>query len=117
MTYKGVKLPSTRLLVALTALILVIALPAQASAQAGDTSADPTASQYQNPSDNAGGGDDSGSQDDPTLTSTGGGDSGSGTTSSAGTLPFTGFDAGVLAIVALLLGATGLALRRMSAVR
>lgn len=104
--------------------VLVLALPAEATAQAGDPRTDPTAAQYESP---IGGGGENGepepepAAEQPVTTSTGGGPADGGGESaapaSASTLPFTGFDAGVMALVALMLGATGFALRRMSAVR
>ena len=103
-------------LLALVALLMALALPAQALAQAGNPNVDPTASQYNNPSDTGGGNEEEPAEQTVALTSTGGDDGTSGFSSSS-SLPFTGFDVGVLALVALLLGATGLALRRLSSVR
>ncbi len=115
MSHRGKKLPGTRVLVTLLALVFALALPAQSLAQAGDPSVDPTASQYASPTNTAGGGEDSGSDEVTTLASN---ESAPVAVESSGsTLPFTGFDVGVLAIVALLLGGTGLALRRLSSVR
>lgn len=99
-----------KVLVALLAALLLFAAPAQVFAAAGDPTSDPTASQYENPGSTV-------TQESPddsevTVVTTSGSDD-----DSSGSLPFTGFDAGVLAIVALLLGATGLALRRLSAVK
>lgn len=85
------------------AIALVFALPATALAQAGDPTADPTAAQYEAPA----GGDERPAPTPPT----------DDRVATSGTLPFTGFDAGVVAAVALLLGATGLALRRVTTVR
>jgi hypothetical protein len=100
-----------KILVALLAALLLFAAPAQVFAAAGDPTSDPTASQYDDPGSTV-----TQESDEPseevTLISTGGSDD-----NSSGSLPFTGFDAGVLAIIALLLGATGLALRRLSAVK
>lgn len=100
---------------AVFAAIMMLALPIQASAAPGDPTSDPTASQYENPGSTV-------TQDDSddeqvSIVTTTPSDSGGSGSSSSGSLPFTGFDVGVLALVALLLGATGLALRRLSAVK
>lgn len=100
-----------RVLVALLAAVLLLAAPTQVFAASGDPNSDPTASQYDDPGSTVTQEDD-GSDEAATPVSTSSNDSGS-----SGSLPFTGFDAGILAIVALLLGATGLALRRLSAVK
>lgn len=104
--------------VALLATFLLLGLSAQqATAAAGDPATDPTASQYHNPASTVTQ-DDSGPDDTQVLVSTPSSGSGSGGESTSGaSLPFTGFDVGVLAVVALLLGATGLALRRFSAAK
>lgn len=119
---------------------LFLALPAQGFAESHNPRTDPTAAQYENPVDEdpvddpievdpeTGGGDDGDSSpDDGDSSPIGGGgdyDNGDGSSipvstqgASTSELPFTGFDVGVMAVVALLLGATGFALRRMSAVR
>lgn len=111
-----------KFMVVLVTALFLIGLPAQqALAAAGDPSRDPTAAQYNDPGSTVNendGSDEVGlvvntpSSGDPagTAGSTAG-------TSSGASLPFTGFDVGVLAIVAVLLGATGLALRRLSAAK
>jgi hypothetical protein len=100
--------------VAVFAAIAMMALPVQAFAAAGDPNSDPTASQYENPGSKVTQGD---SDDQEVSIVTTPSDSGGSGSSSSGSLPFTGFDVGILALVALLLGATGLALRRLSAVK
>ncbi|HZJ29475.1 MAG TPA: hypothetical protein VFD37_05755 [Solirubrobacterales bacterium] len=132
MTYELKNARSIWALLAIAVLLLALALPAQALAEAGDPSTDPTASQYEDPSDENGDEDGSdeggvadssdpgdGSSDEEIVTTTtpGSGVGGTSDSSDSGSLPFTGFDAGVLAVVALLLGGTGLALRKFSAVR
>lgn len=105
-----------RIVVALLVALLALAFPTtQAFAGAGDPGSDPTASQYEDPGTNI---TDEGGSDDTevNLVSTPSSNDDGGSSSGA-SLPFTGFDVGVLAIVALLLGATGLALRRLSAVK
>lgn len=105
-----------KFLVALfVATLVLFAGPAQVFAAAGDPATDPTASQYDNPGSTITQDDDGTDEAEMTLVSTSSGSSGDG--GSNGSLPFTGFDAGVLAIVAVLLGATGLALRRFSTVK
>lgn len=108
----------SRIFLAFLTAGLLLALPAGAVAAPGDPASDPTASQYENPGSTVTQNDETVPSDDETValvntpTST---DSGGG--SSSGSLPFTGLDVGILALVALLLGATGLALRRFSAVK
>lgn len=104
------------ILLAVFAAFLMIVLPGQALAAAGDPASDPTASQYQNPGSTVTQ-DDSDDQEVTLVTTPASNDSGGSGGSSSGSLPFTGFDVGILALVALLLGATGLALRRFSAVK
>lgn len=102
--------------------VLMMALPMQASAQSGDPATDPTASQYRNPGDvggqdrpDVGGQERDSDRQEVAMVST---PPASGTGGTGGSsLPFTGFDVGVVALVALLLGATGLTLRRLSAVK
>src|SRR5690606_32785022 len=110
---RGLRMRKTpTMLLALLAVVLLAALPAQqAFAAAGDPATDPTASQYNNPgstvTDNEGDQEDQGQLVAVTPSA---GDSGGGSEgASVASLPFTGFDVGVLAIVALLLGATGIA--------
>lgn len=111
-----------RALVAVGALVFALAFPLQAAAQADDPLTDPTAAQYENPGPagdevgvNGGGG---GPGGDEVATGATGGDGGDEvlTSSAGGSLPFTGFDAGILAAVALLLGGVGVALKRLSTV-
>lgn len=100
---------------AVLAAALMMALPMQAFAAAGDPSSDPTASQYQDPGSTVIQ-DDSDDEEVALVSTPASNDSGGGGSDSSGSLPFTGFDVGILALVALLLGATGLGLRRLSAV-
>lgn len=107
---------SPKILIALIAALLLMALPAtQAIAVTGDPTADPTASQYDDPGSTITDDGDSDQVEVNLVSTPSSGDSGG--SASSGSLPFTGFDVGVLAVVALLLGATGLALRRLSAVK
>jgi hypothetical protein len=97
------------IVLALTALVAIIAMPMQAIAQ--DVNSDPTAAQYRAPAllvsnEGSGGG------------PPGGGPAGGSSVSGdSGTLPFTGLDVAALAAVALALTGTGFALRRLTDVR
>lgn len=100
---------------AIVAAALMLVAPGQAFAASGDPASDPTASQYENPGST--GTDETPQEQDSTPAASPSGDDDGTASGSAASLPFTGFDVGILAIVALLLGATGLALRRFSAVK
>lgn len=92
-------------------------LPAQALAQSNDCSqarSDPSAAQYCPQSEVLGVS--GGSEGGPTVTSQPTAAQAAVTPAESGsTLPFTGLDVGVLLLAALVLGGTGLALRRFTA--
>lgn len=118
-----------RAVIASAALVAAFVLPAQAFAADGDCSnagSDPTAAQYCSVEGvQTGGGENSpdgqseaqdteGTQaasTSPVETSA----TTSADTSGQGSLPFTGLDVGILALVAAILVGTGLALRRLTA--
>ena len=97
---------------AVAGVLVTLALPAGASAQACDQS-DPTAAQYCSPTQvvmESSGGDTASGEEAVAGGSSGG--SGAG-----GALPFTGLDVAALFAVALALGGAGLGLRRVAAQR
>ena len=107
-----------QILVAVLAAVLLLGLSVQqATAAAGDPASDPTASQYNNPGSTVTENDSNPGETQVVASTPSSGSGGGGASTSGASLPFTGFDVGVLAIVALLLGATGLALRRFSAAK
>lgn len=107
-----------QIVAALLATFLLLGMTAQqATAAAGDPATDPTASQYDNPGSTLTQEDTTSDDGQIVVTTPTSGDGGGTESTSGASLPFTGFDVGVLAIVALLLGATGLALRRLSAAK
>jgi hypothetical protein len=95
-------------LVAIAALLVAMVLPAQALA------GDPTEAQYASPvvaAGNVGGG----GLSEPGTAATESVPVTPTTTANNGALPFTGLDVAALALVAMALAGTGLALRRLSA--
>ena len=98
---------------ALLAVVAAVAI-APATALAQDALSNPSASQYQPQSQVQGtstNGSNDGSNDGPAAANT----SASGLNGTVGSLPFTGMDVIVLAVVAAALIGTGVALRRLSA--
>ena len=111
-----------RTVVALTALVAVFVVPAQASAQQNCSNAhsDPTAAQYCPEGEvlgaNSGSGPNTTSpeavvvEEAPEAVAVEPAES----SSSGGTLPFTGLDVGILVLAAAILCGSGLALRRLT---
>jgi hypothetical protein len=125
--YSNIK-TGLRAVIAMAVLAAAFVLPAQAFAQTNCASAgsDPTAAQYCSVSGVQTGG----NGNTPQVTNNGSGPqvknvsassvtpSGTAaveTSSSSGSLPFTGLDVGILLMVAAVLAGTGLALRRLTA--
>jgi hypothetical protein len=125
--------PRLRLAFALTAAVAAFALPGQAMAKEDCSNAgnDPTAAQYcsvagvQGNGSEANNGGPSGGESKPAAAeepvvaaqseSTASPVESSAAPAESGTLPFTGFDLGILAVVAAALVGTGLLLRRLTA--
>ncbi len=109
-----------RAVIAIAVLAAALVLPAQAFAQndCSNAGSDPTAAQYCSPSEIQT--ENRSAASNPTSSSTSPVSAPSGTAAVAasddsGSLPFTGFDVGILLLVAAMLTGTGLALRRLTA--
>jgi hypothetical protein len=102
-----------RVLLAVGVCAAVVALPATAVAQ--DALSDPSAAQYV-PQSQVQGTQTNGSNNGPAAAGTATAPKAS-TEGASGTLPFTGMDLAVVAGIALLMIAAGVALRRLSAPR
>lgn len=118
-----------RAVIAIAALAAAFVLPAQAFAAEGDCSnagSDPTAAQYcsvegvqTGGGENSPGGQSEAQETEGTQSASAAPVESSATepvdTSGQGSLPFTGLDVGILALVAVILLGTGLTLRRLTA--
>ena len=98
---------------ALLAVVAAVAI-APATALAQDALSNPSASQYQ-PKSQVQGTQTTGSSSKPAATTAAAAENTSGLSGNVGSLPFTGMDVIVLAIVAAALIGTGVALRKLSA--
>lgn len=110
-----------RVVIAMAVLAAAFVLPAQAFAQTNCANAgtDPTAAQYCSISGVQAGGDGNSPNNVKNVSASSVTPSGTTaaveTSSSSGSLPFTGLDVGILLMVAAVLTGTGLALRRLTA--
>jgi hypothetical protein len=106
-----------RVVISMAVLAAALAIPVQASAQTNCANAgsDPTAAQYCSISGVQTGDGNGPNKVKNVAVTTPSGTAAVETSSSSGSLPFTGLDVGILLLVAAVLTGTGLALRRLTA--